>query len=162
MARPPKKNISLKEKLERMASAGLTTDISEEKEAETGNINSMDSLPERIRQILGIFKSSPAKAVNMNYFIMYDIENNKVRTLIAKYLKEKGCVRVQKSVFLANSHHRHFSEIHNTLAEINSFYENEDSIILVPVNVSDVRSMKLIGKNVQIDTLIDPPNSLFF
>jgi hypothetical protein len=45
---------------------------------------------------------------------------------------------------------------------VNEFYENEDSIMLVPVNVADVRSMKLIGKNVNVDILTDPPNTLFF
>jgi hypothetical protein len=63
---------------------------------------------------------------------------------------------------IAHSENRYFQEIYITLQEVNSYYENEDSIILVPVNASDVRSMKLIGKNVHIDTLTDKPNTLFF
>ena len=68
---------------------------------------------------------------------------------------------MQKSVFLGHSEHKKFDEIQKTLAEINDVYENEDSIILVPLNVSDAKSMKLIGKNVNISQIIDPPNTVF-
>lgn len=119
-------------------------------------------LPERLRQILQIVQPAPLKANQMTYLILYDISDNKVRTLVAKYLKTKGCVRIQKSVFLAHTENRFFQEIFTTLQEINSYYENADSIMLVPVNASDVRSMKLIGKNVQIDAITDKPNTLFF
>jgi CRISPR-associated protein Cas2 len=98
----------------------------------------------------------------MNYLVMYDITDHKVRALVAKYLKSKGCIRIQKSVFMANSSHSTFNEIHETLKEVNAEYENEDSIMLVPVNVADVRSMKLVGRNVSVDILTDPPSTLFF
>jgi CRISPR-associated endonuclease Cas2 len=98
----------------------------------------------------------------MNFLILYDIEDDKVRKIIAKYLQQKGCVRIQKSVFMANSSHQQFLEIHSALKDINDFYENTDSIIVAPINVADVRSMKLIGKNVNIDILTNPPNTLFF
>ena len=54
-----------------------------------------------------------------------------------------------------------FGRIKNTLPEINEIYENKDSIILIPLNVSDARSMKLIGQNVNIEQIIDPPNTVF-
>lgn len=126
------------------------------------NDDPLAPLPDRIKTILGIVKHKPQKATTMNYLIMYDIENNKVRRLISKYLEKEGCIRIQKSVFMANTDHPKFNAIHNTLKEINEFYENTDSIILVPVNVADVRSMKLIGSNISIDVLVDPPNTLFF
>ena len=93
---------------------------------------------------------------------MYDISNDKVRLQIAKYLLKQGCVRIQKSVFMVKSSNKHFQEIYDTLKEVNAYYQNEDSIILVPINASDVRSMKLIGKNVAIATITDKPNTLFF
>ncbi|MBK6949016.1 MAG: CRISPR-associated endonuclease Cas2 [Haliscomenobacter sp.] len=98
----------------------------------------------------------------MIYLIMYDITDNKVRTQIAKYLEKQGCTRIQKSVFLARSEAKNFQEIHDTLRDVNEMYDNEDSIILVPVNASDARAMKLIGKNVQIEAITDKPNTLFF
>jgi CRISPR-associated endonuclease Cas2 len=98
----------------------------------------------------------------MNYLVLYDIEDNKVRKVVAKFLERKGCLRIQKSVFMANTEQATFQEIYNSLREINGYYENRDSIILVPVNVADVRSMRLIGNNVNIDILTDPPNTMFF
>ena len=151
-----KKKYSLAEQLARIKKAGI-------KESKT--IPKEDLLPElneRIQQILQIVKSAPIKSTQMTYLIMYDITENKVRTAIAKYLLQHGCIRIQKSVYMAKSENKHFQEIHDTLKEVNSYYNNEDSIILVPINASDVRSMKLIGKNINISTVTDKPNTLFF
>ena len=63
--------------------------------------DNIDSLQERIRIILNITNKPIIEAGNMLYFIMYDIRNNKIRTLISKYLLKKGCQRVQKSIFFA-------------------------------------------------------------
>jgi len=46
--------------------------------------------------------------------------------------------------------------------ENGTYYKNADSILLVPFNTSDLRSMKIIGKEVNIQTLIEKPNTLFF
>lgn len=163
MARPPAKKFNLKEKIERLKAAGFT--VNNNLEEETTNLTKeerdLEPLPKRIQMILGILQSSPIKSTTMNYFIMYDIQNDKVRTLVAKYLLSQGCIRVQKSVFLCHSTHKKFDEIRNTLAEINEVYENKDSIILIPLNISDARSMKLIGHNVNIEQIIDPPNTVF-
>ncbi len=78
-------------------------------------------------------------------------------------MEKEGCLPIQKSVFMANTtEHARFQSIFESLKEVNAFYDNHDSIILVPVNVTDVRSMKLIGTNVTIETLVDPPNTMFF
>jgi CRISPR-associated endonuclease Cas2 len=160
MPKPKNKPIGLKERLERMRNAGLIQ--KSEPMVPSGSDDILAPLPDRIKTILGIIKHKPQKATTMNYMIMYDIEDNKVRRLISKYLEKQGCIRIQKSVFMANTDHPKFNAIHNTLKEINEFYENTDSIILVPVNVADVRSMKLIGNNVNIDVIVDPPNTMFF
>lgn len=163
MARPKHKEFDLKARIAKMIAAGFTPGASnaERDEGMADDDVSLQSLPQRIQIILGIIKHQPVKATTMNYLILYDIEKNKVRALIAKYLLSQGCIRVQKSVFLSHSNHKKFDAIKNTLAEINEIYENSDSIILIPLNVSDARSMKLIGKNVNIEQIIDPPNTVF-
>ncbi|WP_114749631.1 CRISPR-associated endonuclease Cas2 [Pleomorphovibrio marinus] len=158
MAKPPKKSYDLKAKIEKLKAAGLHR--SEDAQRPSG-ADDLAPLPDRIKLILGILQENPIKSTHMNYLIMYDIENNKVRRLVSTYLEKKGCVRVQKSVFLVHSDHKKFDEIKETLAEINDAYENDDSIILVPMNISDARSMKLIGKNVDISRIVDPPNTVF-
>ena len=163
MARPPKKEFNLHERIAKIRAAGLTVREVQDTGQKSQGDEEQELLPlsVRIKQIIGILQDKPVKATTMNYLILYDIENDKVRTLIAKYLISKGCIRIQKSVFLAHSDHRKFDEIRKTLAEINAVYENRDSIILVPMNISDARSMKLIGQNVDIDRIIDPPNTVF-
>ncbi len=98
----------------------------------------------------------------MIYFIMYDIENNKIRTHIAKYLERKGCIRVQKSVFIAESERKRYDEIHATLKEVQEMYENRDSIFLVPVPADHFRAMKVIGESIDFDLVTNQRNTLFF
>lgn len=160
MPRPRAANMSLKERLARLMKAGLNP--AAQHTATPDDDDDLLPLPQRIQKILGIVKSNPQKATAMHYLIMYDIENNKVRRLISKYLEQQGCIRVQKSVFMAHTGHPKFQEIYEALKDINSYYDNADSIMLVPVNVADVRSMKLIGKNVNIEILTNPRNTYFF
>ena len=158
MGRLRKEIYPLRERLERLFASGIS--------GFQGNPGSSKldllSLEERIKQILDIIKSKPQKSSTMNYLIMYDIENNKVRVRVSKYLESKGCVRIQKSVFLVNTMSKEFQEIYLTLLEVQSYYENEDSILLVPFNTTDIRSMKIIGKNLNIQLITDKPSTLFF
>jgi CRISPR-associated endonuclease Cas2 len=161
MAKPKPREFNLKEQIAKIQNAGLFRPPEQEIDSNLSEEDQLAPLPERIKKILGILQSKPVKSTTMNYLIMYDIQNNKVRTLVSKYLLKNGCIRVQKSVFLVHSDHKKFDEIRDTLVEINEIYENSDSIILVPLNISDARSMKLIGKNVNIERIIDPPNTVF-
>lgn len=54
----------------------------------------------------------------MLFFVMYDIESNKVRYQVSKYLIKKGCFRIQRSVFLAELSHEDYSQIRSDLAEV--------------------------------------------
>lgn len=98
----------------------------------------------------------------MLYLVMYDIEDDRVRTMIAKYLLRKGCIRIQKSVYLADTPREVFEEIATTLKEVNQLYDNHDSIILLPLSIDELRSMKIIGKDVDLSLFTDPPNLLFY
>jgi CRISPR-associated endonuclease Cas2 len=161
MTKPPKKEYDLAAKIALLRQSGFSESLHNRQPPLFDEADILLPLPERIQLILGIIQQSPLKATTMNYLILYDIEDNKVRGMIAKYLIEKGCIRIQKSVFLAHTDHKKFEEIHKTLEEINDIYQNKDSIILIPINVSDARSMKLIGKNVNISQIVDPPSTVF-
>jgi CRISPR-associated endonuclease Cas2 len=155
--RPRNREFDLAARLKLLREAGLTETPPAEPDPDP-----LASLAERVKAILGIVNDEPVKATDMTYLIMYDISSNKVRNLVAKYLKRQGCIRIQKSVFLARSESKNFRAIVETLAEVNSFYANEDSILLAPVNTADLRAMQVIGKDLQIDILQNPPNTLFF
>ena len=156
MTRPKNRTYDLKERLEKLRQSGLG-----EQAMHPDAEKSLDPLPQRVQRMLNLVKQKPIKATDMTYLILYDIENNKVRTRVAKYLQKKGCIRIQKSVFMASTSSKKFNDIHQTLKEVQEFYENTDSILLVPVNTSDLRSMKIIGKEIHIQTLLDKPNTLF-
>lgn len=120
------------------------------------------ALPERIQKVIELIKNNKPKRHTMLYFVMYDIENDKIRRLIAKYLEKKGLIRIQKSIFIADTEPKLFEEIRQTLKEIQEMYENNDSIILVPISADEVRSMKIIGKNIDIDLISGNSNVLIF
>lgn len=119
-------------------------------------------LPDRIKKILQIVDRDHLKATNMLYFVMYDIENNKVRTSIAKYLETNGCLRVQKSIFFAETKRSIFNQMHADLKHIQELYDNHDSIFLVPVSTDQMRAMKIIGQNTDFDIVMGNQNTLFF
>lgn len=98
----------------------------------------------------------------MLFFVMYDIESNKVRRLVCKYLIKEGCVRVQKSIFLADRPVEVYDRIRSDLAEVQAVYDNEDSIIVLPVTSDYLRMMKIIGKNINLDVVTHSKNTLFF
>jgi CRISPR-associated protein Cas2 len=120
----------------------------------------LTQLVERINQLQSLIKEK--KQRNMLYFVMYDIENDKVRRLIAKYLERKGLIRIQKSIFVANTPHNVYQEIKQTLQEVQEAYENNDSIIIVPVSTDEIKAMKVIGKNVDIEIITGDKDILFF
>lgn len=93
---------------------------------------------------------------------MYDIENHRIRNQVAKYLIRKGCMRIQKSIYLAKSSRTTYQHIYTTLREINNMYENRDSIFVLPVPEEKFQNIKVIGKNVQFDLVTKSKNVLFF
>lgn len=154
-----RKELTFAEKLRKIKKAGLdgSPDIRKKKETDL-----LMPLNERIEQILGIVKRLDKNSNKMIYFVMYDIENNKVRTQIAKYLIKKGCTRVQKSIFLANTNRAVYNEIKTDLKEVQECYENNDSILLVPVSTDEIKAMKIIGQNIDFDLILQNKNTLFF
>ena len=148
------------EVLRRLARAGVKDSPSVNRV--TGNIEDMPSLKDRVDFLIGVVNRQQRKATDMLFFIMYDIESNKVRREIAKYLEDKGCFRIQKSIFLASADRTVYEQIKSDLAEVQALYDNHDSIILCPVSTDEMRSMKVIGQELNIDIITRTNNTLFF
>lgn len=135
----------------------------EEGEVSPGRDVSRATIAEKVAIIeewLIRFKTQKEK--KMLYLIAYDIEDNKIRTHIARFLIKKGCLRVQKSVYVAKSDRTTYQEIHQILREINSMYRNHDSIFMLPVPEEKFTNIKLIGKNVEFEVVTKPKNVIFF
>ena len=156
-----KKNpLSFVEKMKKIHQAGLTNSPPANR---TTTIDpDLPSLSKRIEKLMGFIKRDPQNSLSMIYFVMYDIEDNKVRTQIAKYLIRKGCTRVQKSIFIANTDRTIYNEIQKDLKEVQQCYDNNDSVLLIPISTDEIRAMKLIGKNIDFDLAIKNRNTLFF
>jgi len=139
--------------------------IEEAQLIEKNNKNSLAELniEQKIHHIMEwMARQSRVKSNTMLYIIMYDIENNRIRTHIAKYLIKKGCLRIQKSVYLAKSSVAVMKDISATLKEINEIYENADSIFVLPVPEEKFNNITVIGQNVEFEIVTKPKNVLFF
>lgn len=158
-----KQELSFVEKMLMHKKAGFThTGASYETTKSEDDKDQLEDLSVRIKKILEISQRNHLNASDMLYFIMYDIENNKVRTAISKYLIKNSCQRVQKSIFFAESKRAVFNKIHADLKAIQEMYENTDSIFFVPVSTDQLRAMKIIGQNTDFDLVIGSKNTLFF
>lgn len=125
-------------------------------------VNQTDSLQERVDKIIGIVNNKARKQTNMLFFVMYDIESDKVRTQIFKYLIREGCTRIQNSIFLADLPSDKYNKIREDLTAVQSCYENHDSILVVPISTDYLQAMKVIGKTIDVDIIMKTRNTLFF
>lgn len=162
MPRKKKPPLSFREKMQRIGSSML--ERQPEHIASTVEENDTRYLPleNRLKEILSIADRANKRKDKMLFFVMYDIGSNKVRTLVHKYLKGKGCTPIQESIFLADLSVEVFNEIKTDLAAVQSAYDNEDSIIILPVSTDYLRMMKVIGKRIDVDVITHSRNTLFF
>ena len=119
-------------------------------------------LENRVDKILGLSDNVKKRKDRMLFFVMYDIENDKVRRLIVRYLQKQGCIRIQKSIFLAEGSVAVYNRIKDELSEVQAVYENSDSIIVLPITTDYLRMMKIIGREVNLDVVTKTKSTLFF
>lgn len=122
----------------------------------------IQSIDERICQLLRIINKSVRPATNMLFFVMYDISSTKVRNLVSKFLIRKGCFRIQRSIFLADLPVETYEQIRTNLAEVQAAYENEDSILIVPISEGYLNAMRVIGQKLDMEVMLHRKNVLFF
>ncbi len=100
----------------------------------------------------------------MLYLICYDIENNTIRSRIAKTLERYGCERLQKSVFIGELNPKKYQALYQELgaeAEEENFAYT-DNVVAVPIESDIFAQIRLIGANQAIERLKNKPNTLFF
>lgn len=117
----------------------------------------LPSLEERVDWIERFIRNKRHYPFDMLFFVMYDIEDHKIRRHVAKYLQRNGCMRMQKSVFIGHLAQKPYQELAQTLAEINSMYQNGDSILVLPVTQESIARLQVIGKEVAYQMVADPP-----
>lgn len=159
MPRAKKPPLSFVDQMKKLIASGINDSpkivVKDDSEALT-------PLEERVQDILGLSDNARKRKDRMLFFVMYDIESDKVRRLVVKYLIREGCTRIQKSIFLADRPVAIYNKIKSDLAEVQAVYDNEDSIIVLPVTTDYLRMMKVIGKNIDVDIITHNKNTLFF
>ena len=151
-----KQQLNFAERVKKIYNSGLPRN-----KPPVGVVDAMPELEKRIEQIFGI-TNKKHNQLYMTFFVMYDIENDRVRNQVVKYLLRKGCMRIQKSIFLADLEHEKYAQIKDDLAAVQSCYENDDSIIVCPISSDYLRALRIIGKNIDIDIVLKNKNTLFF
>lgn len=159
MPRRKKPPLTLKERVERVS--GSCAQTGGDRVKELGAEEELLSLDQRVKMVLGLLNGS-TKSSDMLFFVMYDIESNKVRHQVVKYLLRSGCQRIQKSIFLAKKEPATFTKITSDLATIQAYYENNDSILVVPISTDYLSAMKIIGKTIDMDVITKNNSTLFF
>ena len=159
--RKKRKPISPLEALRKLAQAGVQDSPRPTRHIDQ-DLDELPSLENRISCLLGIANETDRPTTNMIFFTMYDIESNKVRRLVAKYLISKGCTRIQDSIFLADLSRATYEEIMRDLAEVQSLYDNHDSIIVCPISTDQLHAMHVIGEQVDVDIITHKRNTLFY
>jgi CRISPR-associated protein Cas2 len=160
MAKEKIPKISFAKAMARIKKAGLETSATDK--LEKIELDEIENLDQRIEKVLHFVKTQKHIPENMIFMLMYDIENTKIRTNIAKFLIREGCIRIQKSVYLANLPRKKYQEIHQTLKEVQELYENNDSILFLQVPTDALNAMKIIGQQIEFDFITDNKNTLFF
>jgi len=159
--RKKREPISPLEALRKLAQAGVQDSPRPTRHIDQ-DLDELPSLESRISCLLGIANETSRPTTNMIFFTMYDIESNKVRRLIAKYLISKGCTRIQDSIFLADLPRPTCEEIKRDLAEVQSLYDNHDSIIVCPISTDQLHAMHVIGEHLDVDIITHKRNTLFY
>jgi len=155
----PKPEITFPERLRRIRESGLQTAGAQAYMRESDRL--LPDLAERVRLIENFVRRQAENNQNgMLFFVMYDIEDHKVRRHLAKYLIKNGCMRMQKSVFIGNTAAKRYREIAETLEEVNSMYKNDDSILILPVTKESMVQLNVIGKDLNYKMVTTPPNIL--
>jgi len=93
-------------------------------------------------------------------WVMYDIQNDKARTKVAKYCKQAGLYRVQYSVFLGTVNANEKDELQLKIeVEID---EEKDKVYIFPMSKDELQNTVLLGQAFDRKLVTDEVRALFF
>ncbi|TXK33288.1 CRISPR-associated endonuclease Cas2 [Pontibacter qinzhouensis] len=96
----------------------------------------------------------------MIIWVLYDIQNDRSRTKVAKLCKQAGLYRVQFSVFLGslNAHEKDTLRL-----QIEDYIDEEiDKVYIFPMNKAELQQTELLGQAFDKDLVSDEVRALFF
>lgn len=91
----------------------------------------------------------------MYKLVFYDIENDKIRTKLAKKLEESGLIRLQYSVFIGSGSVIYWSRVVEKISKLSVALNLEtDSCCFLAVEEKQVKNMKIFGKQAILNNFI--------
>jgi CRISPR-associated endonuclease Cas2 len=95
------------------------------------------------------------KNAAMTYLICYDITDDRLRTRLAKRLEKAGCIRLQKSVFLAPHFDiKRLAILRGGIKRLMPFALSlDESVIAIPIEKDNLSDIVWAGDTTQIQTL---------
>lgn len=95
----------------------------------------------------------------MIIWVLYDIEDDKVRTKVAKLCKQAGLYRVQFSVFLGKLEANAKDTLELQIRDLMD--EQKDSVYMFPMSKNELQMTVLLGKAFDKKLVTDEVKALF-
>lgn len=92
-------------------------------------------------------------------WVLYDIEDDKVRSKVAKLCKQTGLYRVQFSVFLGTIDNNQKDTLQLQIEEVMD--KDKDSVYIFPMSKNELKATVLLGKAFDKDLVTDEVKALF-
>ena len=92
-------------------------------------------------------------------WVMYDIEDDKVRSKVAKLCKQTGLYRVQFSVFLGSIDANQKDTLELQIGE--KIDVEKDSVYIFPMSKNELQATVLLGKAFDKKMITDEVKALF-
>ncbi|HEY9188460.1 MAG TPA: CRISPR-associated endonuclease Cas2 [Ignavibacteria bacterium] len=92
-------------------------------------------------------------------WVIYDIEDNKIRNKIAKACKQAGLYRVQLSVFLGVLNNTEKDSLELICKDL--INEEKDKLYIFPMSKDELKQTVLLGQAFDKDFVTDEVKSLF-
>lgn len=92
-------------------------------------------------------------------WVLYDIEDDKIRNKIAKLCKQTGLYRVQFSVFLGTLDKNQKDTLELQIEEL--IDKEKDSVYIFPMSKNELQATALLGKAFDKKMVTDEVKALF-
>lgn len=92
-------------------------------------------------------------------WVLYDIENDKARTKVAKLCKQAGLYRVQFSVFLGTLEKNRKDTLQLQIEEL--INKDKDSVYIFPMSKNELQETVLLGQAFDKKLITDEVKALF-
>jgi len=96
----------------------------------------------------------------MIIWVMYDIENDRARTKVAKYCKQAGLYRVQYSVFLGKVDANQKDTLELQIEEL--IAPETDKVYIFPMSRDELQQTTLLGQAFDQKLITGEVEALFF